>query len=65
MIEVNFLMVDTFSSYIIMGQHALNILGFTLSTLYISMKYSLFNKRVGLFQDDQEISQYCYEGNSR
>lgn len=61
MIKVRYLIVDTPSSYnIIIGLHALNLLGASLSTLYLSMKYLLPNVCIGVMQEDQETSCKCY-----
>lgn len=61
MITVRYLIVDTSSSYnIIMRLHAFNLLGASLSTLYLSMKYMLPNVCIGVMQEDQETSYKCY-----
>lgn len=66
MIKVKYLMVDVISSYnIIMGQPTVNLLEASLSTLYLSMKYSLPNARVGIIQGNQEATQEFYHGSLR
>lgn len=61
MIKTIYLSTNTSSSYnMIIGKCAFNILGGSLSTLYMCMKYYLPNGRVEVAQDDQETSKMCY-----
>lgn len=48
------------SRNMIIGKPTFNKLGATISTLYMHMKYPLPDGRVGVIQEDQEISMKCY-----
>lgn len=57
-IKVGYLVIDAPASYnMIIGRPPFNQMGSTLSTLYLCIKYRLFDRRVGVIQGDQEISR--------
>jgi hypothetical protein len=62
-IKVRYLVVKTpFTSYnIIIGRPAFNTLEAAMSTLYLSIKYSLEDGRVGTIKGDQALARRCYE----
>lgn len=63
-INGRYLVVGAPSSYnIIIGWFAFKLLGTALSTLYLSMKYLLPNRKVGVFNGNQETVQECYQDN--
>jgi hypothetical protein len=62
-VKVGYLVVKTpFTSYnIIIGRPAFNALGAAMSTLYLSMKYPLDDRRIGTVRGDQALARRCYE----
>ncbi|GAU21317.1 hypothetical protein TSUD_372110 [Trifolium subterraneum] len=62
-IKVRYLVVKTlFTSYnIITGRPTFNTLGAVMSTLYLSIKYPLYNGKVGVVKGDQVLAKKCYE----
>ncbi|KAK2427055.1 hypothetical protein QL285_025661 [Trifolium repens] len=62
-IKVRYLVVKTpFTSYIIIiGRPAFTTLEAAMSTLYLSIKYSLENGKVGTIKGDQALARRCYE----
>lgn len=60
-IKVRYLIIYDYSSYnLIIMWIAFNLLGVTLSTLYLHMKYIFPNGRIMIIQGDQETSRGCY-----
>ena len=61
MIKVRYHLVDANFSYnIIMGWHSFNLMEASISIMYMCMKYLLPNKRLGIFQSDQETARRFY-----
>lgn len=60
-IKVRYLVVNTFSSYnIIIDKPTLNSFEIVLSTLYLTIKYPMYNGRVDVIRGDQEGERRCY-----
>lgn len=53
--------MDIASSYnMIIGQPTFNQFSVALPTLYLCMKYLLYNGQVGVIQGYQEVARKCY-----
>lgn len=57
--------MSTSSYNIILGRHALNTLGVILSTLYMTLKYTLDNNWVVVIRGDHEVTRICYKDSLR
>lgn len=65
-VKVRYLIIYTFSLYnIIIGSSTFNLLGVSLSTLYLCMKYLLLNGNICIVQGDKEIVKRYYQDNLR
>lgn len=63
-IKVKYLVVYTTSPYkVILGKPTLNLLGEILSTLHLSLKYSLLYGCIGTVKEDHTITQESYHSN--
>lgn len=61
-IKVRYLIVNASSPYnIIIGRSAFNALEASLSTIYLTMKYSLEGGEVGIIKGDQGLARKCYK----
>lgn len=61
-IKVKYLVMDPLTLYnVILGKPSINLLGVVLSTLHLSLKYSLLNGRVCSVWGDQEAAKECYQ----
>lgn len=65
-VEMRYLVVNAHSSNnIILGKIFLNAFEAISSTLHLTMKYPLENRRVGVVSGDQEIARKCYHDSLR
>lgn len=65
-VKVRYLIIYAFSLYnIIIGTSTFNLLGVSLSTLYLCMKYLLSNENICIVQGDKEIVKRYYQDNLR
>lgn len=61
-LQVRYMVINAHTSYnMIIGRLTLICLGAVVSTLYLTMKYPLDGRAVGVIQADQSTARRCYQ----